>query len=154
MRLTYHFFSLQRLSIVLSLKRCSEGKRYARGRTIYALQSIYYWHHAKGNEFHILCCIFCKSLQFYFFMFSYIDDAIVKLLKSAEKRYSAAYDNPTLYKCPVFNQSRLIDVAGIVEHEHFFTQSLSRRTVAYMWSMVCLKSFRFDSTVTFENAFL
>jgi len=65
----------------------------------------------------------------------YIDDAIVKLLKSAEKRYSAAYDNPTLYKCPVFNHSRLIDVAGRVEHEYFFTQSLSRRTVAYMWSM-------------------
>jgi len=65
----------------------------------------------------------------------YFDDAIVELLKSAEKRYSAAYDNPTLSKCRVFNQSRLIDVAGIVEHEHFFTQSLSRRTVAYMWSL-------------------
>ena len=125
-----------------------------RGRSFLVLQGIYYLHYTNGNEFNTLCCIFYKSLRCYFYMFSYIDEAIVKLLKSAEKRYSAAYDNPTLHKCPVFNQSRLIDVAGMVEHEHFFTQSLSRRTVAYMWSMVCFKIFRFNRTITFDNAFL
>ena len=98
--------------------------------------------------------MFNQMLECYFYIFRYIDDAIVKLLKSAEKRYSAAYDNPTLYKCPVFNHSRLIDVAGRVEHEYFFTQSLSRRTVAYMWSMVCFDIFRFNRTVALENAVL
>ena len=70
----------------------------------------------------------------------YIDDAVVQLLKSAEVHYGEAHDNPTLYKCQVFKQNRLIDIAGIVKHEHFFTQPLSRRTVAYMWGLVCSKT--------------
>ena len=68
--------------------------------------------------------------------FRYIDDTMIKLLNISQHCYQDHYSNPVLSKSPIFKNRRLIDVAGELEYETFFSQTIARRIVAYEWRQV------------------
>ena len=68
--------------------------------------------------------------------FRYFDRAMIQLLESAQRRYQDPFDSPIRSKSPVFKNRELVYVAGELNYQTFFMQTISRRFVTHGWNLV------------------
>ena len=74
----------------------------------------------------------------------YIEDAIKRLLTIAQRKYQNPKENPILQKAPIFNDKRLVDIAGQLQCEKFFINELVRMDVEREWRNVCIAIISFN----------
>ena len=65
-----------------------------------------------------------------------MDGTVIQLLKHAQYHYQNPNENPIQSRSPIFNNEKLIDIAGEFRYEIFFIQPILRRAVAHEWEKV------------------